>query len=172
MNNVSNYNLEEITKKIEEIEQAKKRLTDQYDIKIAQLTEKKKALCSDLQQEIDAAIEIQKLLIGDNEQVETESFIIHKKHPNLKSKAAYKLVPPDDKKQKEEFIEYLRTEHEELLKENISYKPIQNDIKKLIIDGVFNLTDEGLLIDDNGIAIPHLIVDVKDIELKVKVKQS
>jgi hypothetical protein len=33
------------------------------------------------------------------------------------------------------------------------------------------MTDEGLLIDDNGMAIPNTTVDVKGIEVKVKVKE-
>ncbi|EME7094295.1 hypothetical protein QEI46_002767, partial [Enterococcus faecium] len=62
-------------------------------------------------------------------------------------------------------------EHPELVKESTEYKPKQLDIKKLIADGVFQLTDDLRVIDENGCYIPNLIVDIKEPEVKVKVKQ-
>jgi hypothetical protein len=65
----------------------------------------------------------------------------------------------------------MKEEHPGLIKEELVVKPIQNDIKQLLVDGIFHMTDEGLLIDDNGMAIPNTTVDVKGIEVKVKVKE-
>ena len=65
----------------------------------------------------------------------------------------------------------MKEEHPGLIKEEVVIKPIQNDIKQLIVDGVFHMTEEGLLIDENGMAIPNTTVDVKSVEVKVKVKE-
>lgn len=164
-------NLEEITRRIEDLKQYQKNCLDKYDEQITVIQERKRKFYEEMQKEIDAGLYFQKTLLGDNEKVETESFVIQKKHPNMKSKATYKLEIPSDKKEKEKFIDYLRQEHQGLVKEEVSYKPIQNDIKQLIVDGIFNITEEGLLVDDNGLAIPYVQVNVKDMELKVKVKK-
>lgn len=162
--------LEEITKKIETMKMEQKASLNRYDEQIASLQNDKTQEYLTTQKEIDAALEIQKTLLGDAESVETESFVISKKRPNLKSKAAYKLQPPTDKKEKERFISYLKEEHAWLLKEETTYKLIANDTKQLIIDGIFHMTDEGLVVDDNGMAIPYLKAEVKPVEVKVKVK--
>ena len=65
----------------------------------------------------------------------------------------------------------MQEEHPGLIKEEVIIKPIQNDIKDLIVDGVYHVTEEGLLIDDNGMAIPNTTVEVKGVEVKVKVKE-
>ncbi len=164
-------NLEEITKEIELMKQVQKSKLDLYDRQIAEITDAKVAFLNESKQELDAAIELQKQLLGDMESVETESFVISKKYPNLKSKASYKLSLPKSKEEKARFERYMKEEHPGLIKEEIIVKPIQNDIKQLLVDGVFHLTEEGLLIDDNGMAIPNTTVDVKGIEVKVKVKE-
>ena len=86
--------------------------------------------------------------------------------------AHFKLQPSKVKEEKEQFIQYLRNEHPELVKESTEYKPKQLDIKKLIADGVFQLTDDCRVVDENGCFIPNLTVDIKEPEVKVKVKQS
>lgn len=164
-------NLEEITKEIELMKQVQKSKLDLYDRQIAEITDAKVAFLNESKQELDAAIELQKQLLGDMESVETESFVISKKYPNLKSKASYKLSLPKSKEEKVRFERYMKEEHPGLIKEEIIVKPIQNDIKQLLVDGVFHLTEEGLLIDENGMAIPNTTVDVKSVEVKVKVKE-
>lgn len=76
MSHFEGHDLEWITKKIEELEQAKKHWLDKYDLEIAQLTERKQRVCADLQKEIDEAIVIQKQLMGNAELVETKSFVL------------------------------------------------------------------------------------------------
>ena len=164
-------NLEEITKEIEDLRQLIGAKINLYDNQIAQIVEVKTAFLREMERELNAALELQKQLLGDEELVETESFIISKKHPNLKSRATYKLNLPKSKEEKVRFERYMKEEHPGLIKEEVIVKPIQNDIKQLITDGVFHMTDEGLLIDDNGMAIPNTTVDVKSVEVKVKVKE-
>lgn len=164
-------NLEDITREIEMMRQVQKSKLDLYDRQIAEITDAKVAFLNKSKQELDAALEIQKQLLGDMESVETESFVISKKYPNLKSKASYKLSLPKSKEEKIRFERYMKEEHPGLIKEEVIVKPIQNDIKQLIVDGVFHRTEEGLLIDDNGMAIPNTTVDVKSVEVKVKVKE-
>lgn len=164
-------NLEDITRKIEMMRQVQKSKLDLYDRQIAEITDAKVAFLNKSKQELDAALEIQRQLLGDMESVETESFVISKKYPNLKSKASYKLSLPKSKEEKIRFERYMKEEHPGLIKEEVIVKPIQNDIKQLIVDGVFHRTEEGLLIDDNGMAIPNTTVDVKSVEVKVKVKE-
>lgn len=164
-------NLEEITKEIELMKQVQKSKLDLYDRQIAEITNTKVAFLNESKQELDAAIELQKQLLGDTESIETESFVISKKHPNLKSRATYKLNLPKSKEEKVRFERYMKEEHPGLIKEETIVKPIQNDIKQLIVDGVFHRTEEGLLIDHNGMAIPNTTVDVKSVEVKVKVKE-
>lgn len=163
-------NLEEITKSIENLVLDQKSDLNIYDKKIAELQAKKAEAYQSYQRQIDAAMELQKMLLGDAESVETESFIISKKFPNPKSKDTYKLNLPKSKEEKVRFERYMLEEHPGLIKEEVVIKPIQNDIKQLIIDGVYHITEEGLLIDDNGMAIPNTTVDVKGVEVKVKVK--
>ena len=164
-------NLEEITKEIELMKQVQKSKLNLYDRQIAEITDAKVAFLNESKQELNAALELQKQLLGDEELVETANFIISKKHPNLKSRATYKLNLPKTKEEKVRFERYMKEEHPGLIKEEIIVKPIQNDIKQLLVDGVFHLTEEGLLIDDNGMAIPNTTVDVKSVEVKVKVKE-
>lgn len=164
-------NLEDITREIEMMRQVQKSKLDLYDRQIAEITDVKVAFLNKSKQELDAALEIQRQLLGDMESVETESFVISKKYPNLKSKASYKLSLPKSKEEKIRFERYMKEEHPGLIKEETIVKPIQNDIKQLIVDGVFHRTEEGLLIDDNGMAIPNTTVDVKSVEVKVKVKE-
>lgn len=164
-------NLEDITREIEMMRQVQKSKLDLYDRQIAEITNTKVAFLNESKQELDAAIELQKQLLGDAESIETESFVISKKYPNLKSKASYKLSLPKSKEEKVRFERYMKEEHPGLIKEEVIVKPIQNDIKQLLVDGIFNMTDEGLLIDDNGMAIPNTTVDVKSVEVKVKVKE-
>lgn len=164
-------NLEDITREIEMMRQVQKSKLDLYDRQIAEITDAKVAFLNKSKQELDAALEIQRQLLGDMESVETESFVISKKYPNLKSKASYKLSLPKSKEEKIRFERYMKEEHPGLIKEEVIVKPIQNDIKQLIVDGVFHRTEEGLLIDDNGMAIPNTTVDVKSVEVKVKVKE-
>lgn len=164
-------NLEEITREIEMMRQIQKSKLDLYDRQIAEITDAKVAFLNKSKQELDAALEIQRQLLGDMESVETESFLISKKHPNMKSKTTYKLNLPNSKEEKVRFDRYMKEEHPGLIKEELVVKPIQNDIKQLLVDGIFHMTDEGLLIDDNGMAIPNTTVDVKGIEVKVRVKE-
>lgn len=164
-------NLEDITREIEMMRQVQKSKLDLYDRQIAEITDAKVAFLNKSKQELDAALEIQRQLLGDMESVETESFVISKKYPNLKSKASYKLSLPKSKEEKIRFERYMKEEHPGLIKEETIVKPIKNDIKQLIVDGVFHRTEEGLLIDDNGMAIPNTTVDVKSVEVKVKVKE-
>ena len=164
-------NLEEITKEIEDLRQLIGAKINLYDNQIAQIVEVKTAFLREMERELNAALEIQKQLLGDMESVETESFVISKKYPNLKSKASYKLSLPKSKEEKVRFERYMKEEHPGLIKEETIVKPIQNDIKQLIVDGVFHRTEEGLLIDDNGMAIPNTTVNVKGMEVKVKVKE-
>lgn len=164
-------NLEEITKEIEDLRQLIGAKINLYDNQIAQIVEVKTAFLREMERELNAALELQKQLLGDEESVETESFVISKKYPNLKSKASYKLSLPKSKEEKVRFDRYMKEEHPGLIKEEIIVKPIQNDIKQLIVDGVFHRTEEGLLIDDNGMAIPNTTVNVKSMEVKVKVKE-
>lgn len=162
--------LEEITKKIETMKMTQKASLNWYDEQIVSLQNDKTQKYLTTQKEIDAALEIQKTLLGDAESVETESFVISKKRPNLKSKAAYKLNLPKEKNEKVRFERYMLEEHPGLIKQEVVIKPIQNDIKQLIVDGTYHITEEGLLIDDNGVAIPNTTVDVKPVEVRVKVK--
>lgn len=164
-------NLEEITKEIELMKQVQKSKLDLYDRQIAEIMDAKVKFLNESKQELDAALELQKQLLGDAESIETESFIVSKKYPNFKSKTAYKLSLPKSKEEKVRFERYMKEEHPGLIKEEVIVKPIQNDIKQLIVDGVFHRTEEGLLIDDNGMAIPNTTVDVKGIEVKVRVKE-
>ncbi|EOS7759118.1 hypothetical protein FBR82_RS13725, partial [Enterococcus hirae] len=76
MSHFEGHDLEWITKKIEELEQAKKHWLDKYDLEIAQLTERKQRVCADLQKEIDEAVVIQRQLMGNAELVETKSFVL------------------------------------------------------------------------------------------------
>ena len=167
MSHFEGYDLEWITKKIEELEQAKKHRLNQYDIEIAQITERKNRVCADLQKEIDEAVVIQRQLMGNAELVETKSFVLTMKPVDLRKPSHFKLQPSKVKEEKE----YLRNEHPELVKESTEYKPKQLDIKKLIADGVFQLTDDLRVIDENGCYIPNLTVGIKEPEVKVKVKQ-
>lgn len=164
-------NLEEITKEIELMKQVQKSKLDLYDRQIDEITDAKVKFLNASKRELDAALELQKQLLGDMESVETESFVISKKYPNLKSKASYKLSLPKSKEEKIRFDRYMKEEHPGLIKEEVVIKPIQNDIKQLIVDGVFHMTEEGLLIDENGMAIPNTTVDIKGVEVKVKVKE-
>lgn len=164
-------NLEEITKEIELMKQVQKSKLDLYDRQIAEIMDAKAKFLNESKQELDAALELQKQLLGDAESIETDSFIVSKKYPNLKSKTTYKLNLPKSKEEKVRFDRYMKEEHPGLIKEELVVKPIQNDIKQLLVDGIFHMTDEGLLIDDNGMAIPNTTVDVKGIEVKVKVKE-
>lgn len=163
-------NLEEITKSIEEMKMAQKQSLAWYDEQIVSLQNDKTQEFLETQKQIDAAIELQKMLLGDMEAIETESFIISKKFPNPKSKNTYKLNLPKSKEEKARFERYMLEEHPGLIKEETILRPIQNDIKQLIADGIYHVTEEGLLIDDNGVAIPNTTVEVKGIEVKVKVK--
>ena len=172
MSHFEGYDLEWITKKIEELEQAKKHWLDKYDLEIAQLTERKNRVCADLQKEINEAVAIQRQLMGNAELVETKSFVLTMKPVDLRKPSHFKLQPSKVKEEKEQFIQYLRNEHPELVKESTEYKPKQLDIKKLIADGVFQLTDDFRVVDENGCFIPNLTVDIKEPEVKVKVKQS
>lgn len=171
MSHFEGHDLEWITKKIEELEQAKKHRLNQYDIEIAQLTERKQRVCANLQKEIDEAVVIQRQLMGNAELVETKSFVLTMKPVDLRKPSHFKLQPSKVKEEKEQFIQYLRNEHPELVKESTEYKPKQLDIKKLIADGVFQLTDDLRVIDENGCYIPNLTVGIKEPEVKVKVKQ-
>lgn len=164
-------NLEEITKEIEDLRQLIGAKINFYDNQIAQIVEVKTAFLREMERELNAALELQKQLLGDEELVETANFVISKKHPNLKSRATYKLNLPNSKEEKVRFDRYMKEEHPGLIKEELVVKPIQNDIKQLLVDGIFHMSDEGLLIDDNGMAIPNTTVDVKGIEVKVKVKE-
>ncbi|MFC0278098.1 hypothetical protein ACFFH2_15600 [Enterococcus devriesei] len=164
-------NLEEITKEIELMKQVQKSKLDLYDRQIGEIMDAKAKFLNESKQELDAALELQKQLLGDAESIETDSFIVSKKYPNLKSKATYKLSLPKSKEEKVRFDRYMKEEHPGLIKEEVVIKPIQNDIKQLIVDGVFHRTEEGLLIDDNGMAIPNTTVNVKGMEVKVKVKE-
>lgn len=163
--------LEEVTKEIEDLRHLIGAKINLYDNQIAQIIEAKTAFLRETEQELNAALELQKQLLGDDELVETKSFVISKKHPNLKSRATYKLNLPKSKEEKVRFECYMKEEHPGLIKEEVVIKPIQNDIKQLLADGVFHLTEEGLLVDDNGMAIPNVTVDVKSVEVKVKVKK-
>lgn len=164
-------NLEDITREIEDLRRLIGSKINFYDRQIAQIAEAKTLFLRETEQELDAALEIQKQLLGNAESIETDSFIVSKKYPNLKSKAAYKLSLPKSKEEKVRFDRYMKEEHPGLIKEEVVIKPIQNDIKQLIVDGVFHMTEEGLLIDENGMAIPNTTVDVKSVEVKVKVKE-
>lgn len=172
MSHFEGHDLEWITKKIEELEQAKKHRLNQYDREIAKTTERKNRVCADLQKEIDEAVAIQRQLMGNAELVETKSFVLTMKPVDLRKPSQFKLQPSKVKEEKEQFIQYLRNEHPELVsvKESTEYKPKQLDIKKLIADGVFQLTDDLRVIDENGCYIPNLTVDIKEPEVKVKVK--
>lgn len=173
MSHFEGQDLEWITKKIEELEQAKKIKSDEYDLEIAKTTERKNRVCADLQKEIDEAVAIQRQLMGNAEIVETKSFVLTMKPVDLRKPSQFKLQPSKIKEEKEQFIQYLRNEHPELVlvKESTEYKPKQLDIKKLIADGVFQLTDDLRVIDENGCYIPNLTVDIKEPEVKVKVKK-
>lgn len=164
-------NLEEVTKSIEKMKMAQKQSLNWYDEQIVSLQNDKTQEFRETQKQIDAAIELQKILLGDEELVETESFIISKKYPNPKSNATYKLNLPKTKEEKIRFDRYMVEEHPGLIKEEVVIKPIQNEIKQLIIDGIYHITEEKLLIDDNGMAIPNVTVEVKGVEVKVKVKE-
>lgn len=166
-----NTTLEEITKEIELMKQHKKAKLDLYDRQIAEIAEAKAKFLLESEKELDAALEVQKQLLGDADSAETESFIVYKKQPNLDSRTTYKLHFPKTKEEKVRFERYMKEEHPGLIKEETVIKPIQNDIKQLIIEGVYHVTDEGLLIDDNGMAIPNTTADVKGVEVKVKVKK-
>ncbi|OJG36226.1 hypothetical protein RV00_GL001585 [Enterococcus devriesei] len=153
------------------MKQVQKSKLDLYDRQIGEIMDAKAKFLNESKQELDAALELQKQLLGDAESIETDSFIVSKKYPNLKSKATYKLSLPKSKEEKVRFDRYMKEEHPGLIKEEVVIKPIQNDIKQLIVDGVFHRTEEGLLIDDNGMAIPNTTVNVKGMEVKVKVKE-
>lgn len=169
---MNNEGLETITKEIEYMKQSQKEKLDQYDLAIAKLVEKKKQFLDKAQQEIDAALVIQRQLLGDEELVETQSFIVSKKYPDFTKPVSYKLQLPKEKEQKDALIQYLRNEQPELVKEKVEYSPVQNEFKKRIAAQVFRLTEEGELVDENGQLIPELTVEVKDVEVKVKVKKG
>ena len=79
-------NLEEITKEIELMKQVQKSKLDLYDRQIGEIMDAKAKFLNESKQELDAALELQKQLLGDAESIETDSFIVSKKYPNLKSK--------------------------------------------------------------------------------------
>ena len=164
-------NLDQLTMDLEKLESDFGALQNEYDRQIADLQDKKTIALQAIKQEIDAGRTLQLQLLGDVETIETENFVISKKRPNLKSKATYKLLQPTEKTEKEKFIRYLREEHVGLLKEETTYKLLANDAKQLIVDGIFHMTDEGLVVDDNGMAIPYLRAETKGVEVKVKVKE-
>lgn len=164
-------NLEHLTKQLEQLEQEKLTKYKEHTEKIQEL----QAVRTKIDQEYEQEIESVKYLIleqlGDQEEIETESFIVSKKHPDLTKPSYYKLQLPKDKEQKERFIEYMKKDHPELIKEKTEYSPIQLDIKRLVADQVFHLTDEKQVVDENGQLIPYLSANVKGIEPKVKVKK-
>lgn len=164
-------NLEQLTKQLENLEQEKRNKYKEYTQKIQEL----QAMRIKNDQEYEQEIESVKFLIleqlGDQEEIETESFIVSKQHPDLTKPSYYKLQLPKEAEQKERFIDYMKKEHPELLKEKTAYSPVQLDIKKLVADQVFHLTDENQVVDENGQLIPYLSADVKGIEPKVKVKK-
>ncbi|EPH81489.1 hypothetical protein P0E63_08950 [Enterococcus faecalis] len=163
--------LEELTRRYEELQRERGIKLREYAQRIQELQWLRNKVEQEYQQELDRLQTLILKQIGDKEKVETESFVLTKKRPNLSRPANYKLQLPKDKEQKEPFIQYLRQEHSGLIKETTEYKPIQNDFKKLIADGVFHLTEDYQVIDDNGCLIPNLKVDVKGVEVKVKVKK-
>lgn len=163
--------LEELTRRYEELQRERGIKLREYTQRIQELQWLRNKVEQEYQQELDRLQTLILKQIGDKEKVETESFVLTKKRPNLSRPANYKLQLPKDKEQKEPFIQYLRQEHPGLIKETTEYKPIQNDFKKLIADGVFHLTEDYQVIDDNGCLIPNLKVDVKGVEVKVKVKK-
>lgn len=164
--------LEELTRHLEQLEQEKGLKYKEYTRKIMELQVARETIDKEYQQEIETLKTLILEQMGDDGKVETESFVLTKKQPNLSRPANYKLQLPKDKEEKEPFIQYLRQEHPGLIKEATEYKPIQNDFKKLIADGVFHLTEDNQVIDDNGCIIPNLKVNVKGVEVKVKVKKG
>lgn len=110
--------------------------------------------------------------LGLEETVETDSFIVSKNYPNTESQTTYKLEFPTDKELNERLIQYFKNYDVSLIKEDITYKPIQKNIKQLIIEGQFHISDNGFLVDNNGEIIPDMKVTVKKVEPKVKVKKT
>ncbi|KAF1303699.1 hypothetical protein [Enterococcus sp. JM9B] len=165
-------NLDQLTMDLEKLESDFGALQNEYDRQIADLQDKKTIALQAIKQEIDAGRTLQLQLLGDAKFIETDSFIVSKKYPNPKSKATYKLVQPTEKNEKEKFLRYMQEEHIGLLKEETTFKLIANDTKQLLVDGVFHITGEGLVVDDNGMAIPYLKAEMKDVEVKVKVKNK
>lgn len=164
-------NLENLTRQLELLQQEKGVKLKEYTQKIQELQWLREKAEQDYEKEI-IAIKAQMLKeMADNEQLETESFILTKKEPNLTRPANYKLQLPKEKEAKESFLFYLSKEHPELVKATTEYKPIQNDLKKLIADGVFHLTADNQVVDENGCLVPNLSVAIKETEVKVKVKK-
>ncbi|MGL9971446.1 hypothetical protein [Enterococcus sp. DIV1420a] len=165
-------NLEELTRQLERLEQEKGLKLREYTQRIQELQWLRTKVEQEYQQKISTIQDRMIEQMADDEKVETESFVLTKKQPNLSRPANYKLQLPKDKEEREPFINYLRQEHPGLIKATTEYKPIQNDFKKLIADGVFHLTADNQVIDDNGCLIPYLKVNVKGVEVKVKVKKG
>ncbi|MGL9971308.1 hypothetical protein [Enterococcus sp. DIV1420a] len=164
--------IEALAIELEKTIQKSKDRSKYFSQEIQRLQFKKRKTEEELNHQIDFLR--QRLLdsLGVEESVETASFIIFKNYPNIKSMAAYKLEFPTDKESSEQMIHYLKEYATPLIKENITYKPIQKNIKQLIIDEQFHVTDNGFLVDDNGEIVPHIKVAIKKVEPKVKVKKT
>lgn len=141
------------SKEIQQLQYEKKVIESEFTKKINQL--KSKLLDS----------------LGSEDMVVTKSFIITKNYPNAKSQTSYRLDIPTEEEARERLVKYLRNYDLTLVKEETSYKPIQKNIKQLIIDDYFHFLNNGSLVDDNGEIIPDIKVSLKDVEPRIKIKK-
>lgn len=161
-------NLDQVTQAIEELLYTKGKTQAEFTEKITRLQVEEKRKILSIDEELNAARTIQSQLLGDDDKKETENFTVFKKQFNPKSKASWVVV--QDKEQQERMIKHLKESNVGLIKTKIIDSIILNDLKDLIAEGSFLTTDEGLVVDENGMAIPGLSAELKADEIKYKVK--
>lgn len=168
----SQLDIETLATELERTIQKSKERSKYFNQEIQRLQFEKKETEKEFQDKIDGLKQNLLDSLGLEETVETASFIISKNYPNTERQTTYKLEFPKDKELNERLIQYFKNYDAALIKEDITYKPIQKKIKQLIIEEQFHISDNGFLVDNNGEIIPHMKVTVKKVEPKIKIKKD
>lgn len=162
------HDLESVTQAIEELLFTKGAKQKEFSEQITRLQVEEKRQIMEIDEQIKAAEAIQGMLLGDDETAETTSFTIFKKKFNPKVKTSW--VINRDKEQEKRMIKHLKESNIGLIKTVTKESLLLNDFKDLVAEGTFSTTDEGLVVDENGQAIPGILAEVKPDEIKYKVK--
>ena len=159
-------NLETVTKELDQLLMDKGSTQRFYTDEITKLQLKEKQELTEIDKEIAALQEMQKKLIGDNEEIETDSFIVRKKHFNPTKKSSWKIEKEDEEK----LVEFLKQSHADLVNVKTTESVYVNNFKELIAEGYFNVVD-GNVVDENGEVIPDVKAELKQTEIAYKIKE-